>query len=92
MAWDRLLQRMSHKNRFEDGALVSIDEDPDKWITELESFRAQIDDNKFSTTITGGDFWVHVLSNLPQEYDTVLDGLQSRLSKSGPEEVIVEDT
>ena len=34
----------------------------------------------------------HFLNNLPDEYDTVLDDLQSRLLKSGLEELTIEDT
>ena len=53
---------------------MSIDEDPDEWISELESIRAQIDDTKFSSPMTERDFFVYVLNNLPEEYGTVLDG------------------
>ena len=38
------------------------------------------------------DILVHALNNLPEEYDTLLDGLQSRLLKSGTEELTIEGT
>ena len=49
LAWDRLVAKyephtapsyLNLKIRFENRALVSIDEDPDKLIPELESLRA----------------------------------------------------
>ena len=67
------------KNRFENSTLVSIDDDPDEWITELEILGAKTDHTKFSSPMTDGDFLVHVLNNLSEEYDTFLDGLQSQL-------------
>ena len=63
------------KERYENSALVSIDEDPDEWIMEFENLQAQIDDIKCSSLMTNRDFLVHVLKNLPEEYDIVLDGL-----------------
>ena len=38
------------------------------------------------------DFLTHILNNLPEEHDTVLDCLKSRLLKSCPEELTVENT
>ena len=44
LAWDRLVTKyepytatsnLNLKNRFENSALVSIDKDPDEWISEL---------------------------------------------------------
>ena len=44
------------KVRFENSALVSIDEDPDEQINKLENLRAKIDDTKFSFPMTDRDF------------------------------------
>ena len=54
---------------------------------ELESFLTQIDDTKFSPSMSDRDILVYVLNNLPEVYNTVLDGLQSCMLKSGPEEL-----
>ena len=42
--------------------------------------------------MTDRDFLVYVLNNLLKEYDTVLDGSQSKLLKSGYEEITFDDT
>ena len=42
--------------------------------------------------MTDKNFLVHVLNELPEEYDTVLDGLHSRLLKTGPEEITIKYT
>ena len=49
---------------------------------ELESFLTQIDDTKFSPSMSDRDILVYVLNNLLKEYYTILDDLQSRLIKS----------
>ena len=53
--------------------------------------QAQIDDTKFSFKMTNKIFLVYVLNDLPEEYHTVLDGLQSRLLKKGLEELKIKD-
>ena len=94
LAWERLVAKYEPHSaslylNLKNGALVSIDEDPDEWTTE--SLRAQIYDTEFSFPMTDKDFLVHVHSYLLEEYDTVLDGLQRRLLKSGPEKLTNED-
>ena len=71
---------------------MSIDEDPDEWMTYFECLKAQIGDIKFSPPMTDRDVVVHVLNNLPEQYNTVLDGLQGRLLKTGSKECTIEDT
>ena len=71
--------------------MVAMNKGPNELITEIESLRAQIDDTKFSSPMTERDFLVHVLNNLPEVCDTAIDGLESRLSKSDSEELIIED-
>ena len=70
---------------------MSIDEDPDQWITEHESLIAQLDDAKISAHMTNEYFLVHILNDLPEEYDSPWC-LQSRLFKSGPQDLRIEDT
>ena len=41
--------------------------------------------------MTDRDYLVHVLNNLPEEYDAAF-GLQNRLLKWGPEKITIEDT
>ena len=67
MAWERLVAKyephtapsyLDRKNISENSALVSIDEGPNEWITELESLRAQMNDTKFSAPIIDRDFLI----------------------------------
>ena len=52
---------------------------PDEWVTELESLRNDMDNIEISAKMSDLDFMIHVLNNLPEEYDVVLDGLENRL-------------
>ena len=58
--------------------LTSCDKDPDKFITELEALRVQM--NK--TTVAGKseksetDLILHVLANVPEQYEMVVQSLQ----------------
>ena len=46
-----------------------------------------------STQMSDQDFMIHVLNNLPEEYDVVLDGMESRLllADSDPNKLTIED-
>ena len=52
---------------------------PDEWITELESLRNEMNGISLSSKMTDQDFMIHILNNLPEVYDVVLDGMESRL-------------
>ena len=69
---------------------MSIDKNPDEWITEFEIIRDQIDDTNFSSLMA--EFFIHILINLSKKYCTFLDSLQSKLLKSDPDELMIEDT
>ena len=36
------------------------------------------------------DFMIHVLNNLPEEYDVVMDGLENQLMLTGPDVLIIK--
>lgn len=67
------------KKKFANSKLDSIEKHPDEWITELESLRNDMDSINISTKMSDMDFMIHVLNNLPELYDVVLDGMESRL-------------
>ena len=88
MMWDRLEAKyapktapslLKLKKKFANSKLDSIEKHPDEWITELESLRNDMDSIDISTKMSDMDFMIHVLNNLPELYDVVLDGMESRL-------------
>ena len=87
-AWDRLVNKYSPKTTpsyislkkdFTNSALESPESDPDKWITELESLRAEMDAVNISGKINDMDFMIHVLGNLPEEYEVAVESLEEKL-------------
>ena len=88
LAWDRLVAKytpktapslLKLKKKFANSKLESIDVYPNEWITKLESLQNDMDNICLSTKMSDQDFLIHILNNLPEEYDVVLDGLESRL-------------
>jgi len=88
LAWDRLVAKyapktapslLKLKKQFANSRLGDAEMHPDEWITELESLRNDMDKISLSAKMTDQDFMIHVLNNLPVEYDVVLDGMESRL-------------
>ena len=76
------------KKDFTNSRLTSIEEDPDDWITKLESLRSKMDNlciNSKKKTEDEG-FYIHILSNLPEEYEVAVNDLENLLSDSNPDE------
>lgn len=83
LAWDRLINKYAPKTApsyiqlkkdFANSKLKSVDSDPDEWITELESLRSEM--NRVTITgksdMTDVDLIIHILSNLPEEYEVAV--------------------
>jgi hypothetical protein len=77
------------KNKYEPAApfMVKLDkqfrdtslekgQNPEVWITELECFCIRLDD--MDSSISEGQFMIHVLNNLPNKYDLQLALLEKR--------------
>ena len=81
------------KKNFANSQLESVDTHPDEWMTELESLRNEIDKISISTKMSDEDFMIHVLNNLTEDYDVVLDGMESRLmlKENDPNKLTIED-
>ena len=88
LAWDRLVAKyapktapslLKLKKQFANSKLKDADMHPDEWITDLESLRTDMDKISLTENMTDQDFMIHVLNNLPVEYDVILDGMESRL-------------
>ena len=102
IAWDRLMAKyapktapslLKLKKKFANSRLVDLEKNPDEWITELEGFRTDMEDIHIATTMSDLDFLIHVLNNLPDKYDVVLDGMEERLmlEDSDPKKLTIGD-
>ena len=89
VAWDRLVSKydphtasslLKLKSEFHNSKLESIDKDPGKWISHLEGLRICMNEFGQKVNVSNEDFMIHILKHLPQEYDTILDGLENCLT------------
>ena len=67
------------KSEFHNSKLDSIHKDPDEWISHLEGLWIRMTKFRQKGSVSDEDFMIHVLNNLPEEYDVILDGLENRL-------------
>jgi len=91
-AWARLTAKyapniapikLELKSEFQWSKLWDAAQDPDVWISELESLRARLKEIK--SDISDEDFMIHVLNGLPAEYKVQVSKLEERFgSKSNP--------
>ena len=65
------LTKVELKKEYNSSTLKSLDEDPDKWITELIQIQSKI--SKIGHKIDDEGLMPEVICNLPQEYDTVVE-------------------
>ena len=65
------------KKQWAQSKLDDVKEDPETWITELTNLRHRLAEVKLK--IEEEDFWLHVLSNLPEEYETTVELLSRDL-------------
>ena len=81
-AWKNLLakykpktvqNRAEKKLEFAQSKLTDWTKDPDKWLDELETIRADLD--LMGSPINDEDFKIHVLNNLPKEYESIVEKL-----------------
>ena len=78
------------KKRYENSSLQDPEDDPDDWISKLEGYMTEIETIDASSAISEKDLMLHVMNNLPKEYEVILDGLESRIDKSGDEKLTIE--
>ena len=57
--------------------LTKKSKDPEVWISELEILRSRL--NEMGTTIEDEFLILHILNNLPSEYDNVVENLEERV-------------
>ena len=71
--------KVQAKQEFLQLKLASADEDPDNWILSLELKRRRL--KTLGTTIEDDDMILHILNNLPREYETVVELCEEDLSR-----------
>jgi hypothetical protein len=87
MAWMRLRNKyamksapslMALKKEFANSRLANRREDPDVWISNLEDLKLRLEEQ--GSKLDNVDFMVHVLNNLPKEYEVSQAKLEDRLN------------
>ena len=90
LAWDRLVNKyapqtapsyITLKKEFANSKLADSTENPDEWITDLECLRTEMNKVTISgkSDMTDVDVIIHILSNLPEEYEVQVNELEERL-------------
>ena len=101
IAWDRLINKyapktapsyIQHKKEFANSKLKSAAHDSDDWITDLEFLRTQMNNVTIpgKTDMTEVDLIIHILSNVPEEYEVVVSKIEEKL-KTSPSALQLED-
>ena len=90
LAWERLTSKyqprstpsyIQLKKDFANSKLSSLDTRPDEWMSELESFRTEMNkiEIRGKTEMSEVDLIIHILSNLPEEYEVAVSELERKL-------------
>ena len=81
------------KKKFANSKLEGVYRNPDEFIMELEALRSDMEDIHITTKMSDLDFIIRVFNSLPEPYDVVLDGMESRLmlEESDDNHLTIED-
>ena len=88
-AWKNLLTKfesatMATKTKLNKEFITKIledaTEDPDKWITNVERLRQRL--KEMNHTISDEDLMIHILNNVPEEYDNLVEMLEDQLGNT----------
>ena len=83
LAWKKLKKKFNPqtsanklklKRKFTNSSLTDWKQDPDDWITELDILRTQLEE--MGHMISDKDFMIHILNNLPTEYESKVESLK----------------
>ena len=89
MAWNNLKARFESetpatkiqlKKEFHDSKLEDASTDPDEWIADLERIRQRLKNLK--AEISDEDLMVHILNNLPIEYENMVEAMEVELENN----------
>ena len=71
------------KKEFSGSALEDANTDPDEWIADLERIRQRL--KTLKSEITDEDLIIHILNNLPEEYENMVEAMEIELEdRSNP--------
>ena len=85
-AWGKLMRRFESKTsaskvklmgQLHASKLTKKSKDPEVWISELELLRSRL--AEMGTTVDDEFLILHILNNLPSEYDNVVENLEERV-------------
>ncbi len=81
------------KKEFTKKHLEDVSQDPDEWITELESLWVQMDNIDFASKMNHFDLIIHNMNSLLEQYDPIVDNLEIRLMKKDddPDKLTLDD-
>ncbi len=92
LAWKNLCNKHEPKTsatkvelklRFNQSKLEDARKDPEEWVTELEILRQKL--KVMKSEITDEDMMIHILNNLPKEYENLVEVAEQKLDdKSDP--------
>ena len=68
------------KSEFHNSKLKSIEKDPDKWISNLEGLRIEMNEFGLKDNITDKNCMIRTLNNLPEDFNVILNGLKGCLT------------
>ena len=97
MAWKNLKEmfepstassKVMLKKEFAQSRLTNPDKDPEEWITELELLRQRL--KALKVTIDDEDFVLHIINNLPKEYDSLIEAIEEDMDKGMLEHITVK--
>ena len=73
-------EKLQLKEKFTNSKLKDWKKSPNDWITELEIIVSQL--YRMGHKITDEDFMIHVLGNLPEEYESKVETLEKDLDNT----------
>ena len=84
-----VISTLTLKSEFHKSKLDSIEKDFNEWISYWKG--SEFKKTKFWSkgSINNNGFMIHMLNNLPQEYDVTLDGLKNSCTSSGPDALTI---
>ena len=65
------------RKKFAKCELYGVTRDPEYWTTELELFRANL--RKLGVIVDDAEMMTHIISNLPEEYENIVENLEDEL-------------
>ena len=81
---------MNHRKKYENSLLGNATKDPDNWISSTEGTIDEIELIDATMATSDKDFLIHILNNLPKEYNVVLNGLESILDETDDKALTLE--